>query len=609
MKLGDRPLVRPLIIGGAMILVVTAVLGWLASRAQVISNELTVATSLVPQFKNQLVNGDESGAHDTLMLLEQHAEESRIAATDPLWLAAGAIPVVGANFAVVTELATSAVDLVDGAAAPLLRTVDSMSTDAFTPVNGRINVESLAVASPNIVAAADAIKSTDDRLEDIDASILLQDVAAPLSQAREMIREARQSISVAADASRLLPDMLGAQGPRNYLVLVQNNAEIRATGGLSGALAVLHIEDGYVSLGTQATGATMGRFVPPIAVDAGQSLIYSTRLGSYIGDVNLTPDYPTAAQTAKTMWEMRNSSHVDGVIALDPVVLSHILRATGPIALTSDNQTATSAGLPETLTAENVIQTLLSEVYIQLDNNDAQDAYFAQASASTFKTLTAGRTDGKRLLAAFSKSVDENRIRIWSSHQKEQKILATTAVGGDLSVPPEGGSAFGVYFNDGTGAKMDYYMRRSVQLVEECTNSEYSGYSVKVRTTNTAPLDAATTLPTSVTGDGRYGTPPGTVQTNLVIYGPAMSHVDTTFQDGAQVSFGAHMHGNRPVGVITTILLPGQSSEVEMRFVKVVQDTFPTLEVTPTVQDVKEVLMPIERAKCSAGSNFSPNSS
>lgn len=577
---------------------VAAIGGWLAVRAQVLKTEMMAASNLLPQFKSQLLTGDESGARETVRLLQNHAEASHAVATDPLWLAAGSVPWLGSNFSALTELATSAVDLVDGAAVPMLGTMSSLSIDALTPVNGRLDFTSLSLAAPNIVSAAKTVEATHDRLASIDDSQLLHEVADPLSRAVETLNDTQQTLSVAADASRILPDMLGADGPKNYLVLVQNNAEIRATGGLSGALAILHVEDGSISLADQITGAALGKFSPPVPVDSAQANIYTNRLGSFIGDINLTPDFPTVAKSAKAMWETRHDSSIDGVVALDPVVLSHILDVAGPVNLAPQNQLVATVGLPTKLTGGNIVKTLLSDVYTRLDSNNAQDAFFAYASQEIFRVLLSGNTPGEKLLAALSKSATENRLHLWSSHKEVQQVLARSDLGGSAVLPPAGGSAFGVYFNDGTGAKMDYYMRRTVQLVEVCTSNDYAEYRVKVTTTNTAPADAATSLPVSVTGDGRYGTPPGSVQTNLVVYGPAMSHVDTTVQDGQKVGFGSHLHGDRPVGVVTTRLAPGETSDIEMSFVKVVQHNDPTLSVTPTVQDVKDVSLPRERARC-----------
>ena len=97
--------------------------------------------------------------------------------------------------------------------------------------------------------------------------------------------------------------MMGGSEPRNYLLLIQNSAEVRATGGIPGALAVLHTEKGKIQLATQDSASEMGAFEPALKVDAAQDAIYTNRLGSYMQNVNMTPDFPTAANTARAMWQ------------------------------------------------------------------------------------------------------------------------------------------------------------------------------------------------------------------------------------------------------------------------------------------------------------------
>ncbi len=394
--------------------------------------------------------------------------------------------------------------------------------------------------------------------------------------------------------------MLGADGSRNYLVLVQNSAEIRATGGISGALAVLTVEDGRISLTDQGSATEMGNFNPPLAVDAEQEQIYSSRMTSFMQSVNLTPDFPTAASTAQRMWEERHpGSLIDGVIALDPVVLANILLATGPVELGDFGDPAVKAllansQLPTALNSENVVPTLLSDVYAQIEEPALQDAYFAAVAGKVFAALSNVQGDGTQLVDALVTSAEQGRLYVWSASSQEQDLLAQTNLGGAVLGPVVGGAAFGAYFNDGTGAKMDYYVRRTVQLVKSCPGDGYSLYTVKVTLTNTAPTDAATSLPEYVTGGGVFGVDPGRVKTNTVTYGPAQSLLQQARMNGTDVPVGSFAHGNRPVGMLTTELGPGETATLEMDFSKVVQETEPTLDITPTVQDPAEIELPAE---------------
>jgi hypothetical protein len=560
---------------------------------------MSAVNELVPVFKKQLLAKDATAAQGTLDQLQLRVEKARAAVSDPLWKAAGALPFVGPNFSVTAELVRSADDVVDRAAQPILQVFTSLDWQKMTPSDGKFDMTPLESASPAIVAAANTIELTHSRLSGMDESSLFPEVSRPLAEATQSLDELRQTLNTAADTSQILPAMMGADGPRNYLVLIQNNAELRATGGLPGALAVLHVEDGQIRLESQSTGSAMGRFTPPLDVDPIQTQIYSKRLGTFISDVNLTPDFPTAANSAKSMWEARQGAPLDGVIAVDPVVLAHVLEASGPVAVPVPAP-AVAGGLPKTLTAENVVKTLLSDVYKDLDTNVLQDAYFASASKEIFSALASGKVPGDQLIEALATSVEENRLHVWSGHDAEQDIIAKTSIGGSISGPAAGGNSFGVFFNDGTGAKMDYYVRRNVQLIEECKTNGYSEVTVRVTTSNTAPLDAATSLPALVTGDGRYGVPAGTVQTNIVVYGPAQSQVETTHQDGTKIPFGSHIHSGRPVGIVAATLAPGQESTVDFTFGKIVQRAGPKLVVTPTAQNVTDVILPTELKACMA---------
>ena len=319
--------------------------------------------------------------------------------------------------------------------------------------------------------------------------------------------------------------------------------------------------------------------------------------------VNLTPDFPTAASTAQQMWQDRNpDSRIDGVIALDAVVLANILWATGPVELGDFGDPAIDATLAQTqlpaaLDSTNVVPTLLSDVYAQIEEPALQDAYFAAVAAKVFGALTDVQGDGAQLVEALGKSAEQGRLYVWSAAAEEQDLLAQTDLAGAALGSTVGGASFGVYFNDGTAAKMDYYVRRTVQLVRSCPGDGYSLYTVKVTLTNTAPADAATSLPEYVTGAGEFGVDPGRVKTNTVAYGPSQSLLQQARINGADIPVSSFAHGNRPVGILTTEIGPGETVTLEMDFSKVVQETEPVLDVTPTIQDPVDVLLPMEGAQ------------
>lgn len=594
-----KPLILSLTSLALLVLIAAAAVIWLGSKAKIISDELNAASSMIPALKEDISADRPGKTTATVEQLRGHTALALEAANDPLWTLATSLPLLGSNFSAVAEVARTADDVANLGLVPLAKVYSSLDWETLLPNSAGTNLAPLESAAPSVSGAAHAVRLSADRLNQIDANALFPEVATPLTRVRNQLQEVTGALDAAANVSQIAPEMLGARGPRNYLLMIQNNAEARASGGIPGALAVLNFASGKLTLGAQGTATDLGIIQPVVAVDAEQQQIYSVRLGKYMQDVNLTPDFPSAASTAQSMWERKTGQRVDGVISVDPIALSYILDATGPVKITHPELIAlASHGLPTELNGQNVVRTLLSDVYAKIQQPKLQDAYFAGVAEETFAALSNGKGEAKGLIKGLSKGMEEGRVLAWSGLPAEQSVIANYPLSGSISGPSVAPAEFGVYFNDGTGAKMDYYVKRTVQLVKECVQDGYEKTTVRVTSTNTAPADAAKSLPAYVTGGGVFGVPPGSVQTNITAYGPVQSNVETAKLDGQRTPFAPYLHSNRPVGVVGVRLAPGESKTVEFTFGKIVQHTEPNVVVTPGVQDVKEVILPTETAQC-----------
>jgi hypothetical protein len=573
---------------------------WLGAKANTIKTELTSATALIVPLKDSITTNNPEKAEGTVAELQKHTAAARDAANDPLWILASATPWLGANFSAVAEVARSADDVATLSLSPLVKVYRSLDWHTLLPGSTGTDLGPLQSASPSVSSAAHVVRVSSERLDRIDGRNLLPQVADPLNQAREELKNVTGALEAAADAAAIAPNMLGVETPKNYLLMIQNNAESRASGGIPGALAVLTVDNGKLSLGAQSSASQLGVVSPTLTVNAEQQNIFSSRMGKFIQDVNLTPDFPTAASMAQMMWEKKTGQRVDGVISIDPVALSFMLGATGPVRIANPDLLAlSSVGLPSELNSHNVVPTLLSDVYAKIEEPQIQDAYFASVAQEVFSTISRGNIDSRNLLTSITRGVEENRVLLWSGNVDEQAVVSQYPLGGAISGPSVSPAQFGVYFNDGTGAKMDYYVKRTVQLIKECPRDGYEQTTVRITSTNTAPADAGLTLPAYVTGGGAFGVPPGSVQTNIVAYGPTQALVETVKLNGERTGFAPYIHSDRPVGVLAVRLAPGESKTVEVTFGKIVQHTEPNLVVTPTVQPVKDVTLPTENATCS----------
>lgn len=583
---------------GFMLLILAGVV-WLGLRAVALHSEMQQLAKLVPELKTAIHDNNRSKALAKVDELKIRAQSSRQLVGDPAWSMATVLPWIGPNFQAAREIAISADDVVQLAVAPLANSYEALDWQSLITEQG-IDLQPLKTAAPGLTSASHALRASSARLGGIETDTLIPELKAPLAEVRRELSAAGASLEAASDVAQLTPEMMGESGPRHYLLLVENNAEVRATGGIPGALAVLSFDNGRMSLAGQTSAGKLGTFSPALQVDGDQSHIYSSRLGKFMQDVNLTPDFPTAASTASAMWENRTGQRLDGVISLDPVALGYLLDGTGPVAASSPELEKIAQGkLPQQLNGQNVVKTLLSDVYSAIDQPELQDAYFAGVAKEIFGALSDGQGNAKGLIDGVTRSAQEGRLLLWSHLESEQSTIAKYTLSGSISGATVAPAEFGVYFNDGTGAKMDYYVRRTVQLVRACSRDGYKETTVRVISTNTAPADAASSLPAYVTGAGNFGVPPGSVQTNIVAYGPIQATVETAMIDGQKTQLATHIHSSRPVGVVAVRLAPGESKTVDFTFGKIVQHTEPNLVVTPTVQPVKDVILPTENAVCS----------
>ena len=157
---------------------------------------------------------------------------------------------------------------------------------------------------------------------------------------RQQFESARSAISAVTDKLSRLQSMtsgirtlLGANGERRYLVLFQNNRELRATGGFIGSYSLVDIKDGKIANietpkgGPYDIAPNLTEFLkPPTPLQ-----FVNSRWEMH--DANWFPDFPTSAKKIQWFYDKSGGPTVDGVIAVTPEVLVRLLKVTGPLEI------------------------------------------------------------------------------------------------------------------------------------------------------------------------------------------------------------------------------------------------------------------------------------
>lgn len=545
---------------GGLVLVLIAAIAWISVRGLMAKQELESALPLAQAAQRQVVDGESDAAAASAAQLARHAESAASLTSDAVWRTAEAIPWVGPNLEGMRVMAASVDRVAAGAVMPLADAAGTIDLASFKPTDGRVDLKPLRDAQGPLKAASAAVDDARSMVEG--ESVASADLIAPLADAREelteVLVEASETVDALDRAVRLVPMMLGDDGPRNTLLLFQNNAELRATGGIAGALALVHTDQGAFELTRQANSQDFPKFDPPVAqLPLETRALYGDNTASYIQDVNFTPQFPLAASLAREMWKQKFGDEVDSVVALDPVVLSHLLVATGPITLPTG----------DTLTSENAVQLLLRDVYERYENAAEQDAFFAAAAASVVDGISGDKVDARKLIDAFIKSGEEHRILIWNADAAEQAVLEGTSLAGGLPVSTDEQQSFGVYLNDTTGAKMGPYLDVKIEAgAASCREDGRRNYVISVTLENTAPADAATSLPRYVAGLGTYGTPPGVIATSVLVYATPGSYNLGVARDSAPAEHHPTTDAGYTLSKIESRLAPGERATYEFGF-------------------------------------------
>lgn len=201
-------------------------------------------------------------------------------------------------------------------------------------------------------------------LEKASATLMLEAVQAADAWQKEdgvvFVSSARASISLLqairlekGSAKFLLPstqlfssilgvaeDIAGFQTKKTYLVLFQNNMELRPGGGFIGSYGIAHVDLGNVAFSLHdvydADGQLKGHVEPPFAIRRHLPSVHW-----YMRDSNFSPDFPTDASASAFFLQQETGEKIDGVIAVDVSFVKMLVSAFGSIEIPEYKETLT----------------------------------------------------------------------------------------------------------------------------------------------------------------------------------------------------------------------------------------------------------------------------
>ncbi|KQP75541.1 hypothetical protein ASF37_14950 [Aeromicrobium sp. Leaf289] len=540
-----------LAVTGAVLTVCVVVLAWQGVRAAILLSRASDQSQLLLA---QVAQGDADGARQTSAVLTDAAGRAHASTDGPLWAVFSHVPIVGDDVDAVRVVARE-VDRVATQAVPTIVDVTAqVGLDAFSPRDGRVDIANLEAVAPRLAGPREALERAARGVGEIEPQKVAGRLQAPVRRLQGSLTSAASAARVADTAAALLPEMLGGSERRRYLLLIQNNAEIRSLGGIPGSFAVIEADRGKVRMRTQGSAID----VPPI--DRPRLTVPEDQLGAVpvtaatdLRNTTAVPDFPEAAAFASSLVGEELDTRFDGVVSVDPVTLGYLLQGLGPVTLEDGTR----------LTAENAVDELLNGVYRRYATDLlGQDAVFEDAARRIFDAFVDGQGATQPVLEALVQASVDNRVLVWSADESEQRRIRSTGVAGALPQTRDRAHV-GVYVDDSKGAKLQYYLDASSTLRSvRCVDDRAQVLTLRTTLTSTVP---DTALPISITGLELPGLRPGDQRLSVRVVAPAGGVFERVrLADVERTPSGGRI-GDRRVTVVPVTLRPGESVDLEVQ--------------------------------------------
>jgi hypothetical protein len=266
-----------------------------------------------------------------------------------------------------------------------------------------------------------------------------------------------------------LTSLLGQDQSKTYLVLFENNMELRPTGGFIGSFGLVSFDGGRltdlaVNDVYSADGQLNGHVEPPAPIKN-----YLNEANWWLRDSNWDPDFPTSAKRAEWFLDKEIGKKVDGVVSIDLFPIRELLRITGPIFLSDYNME---------ITPDNLYEKTQNEVQNDFFPGTHKKASFITALSQTLlndvSKLKANQMLG--VLRSFYNGLNEKRVQVYLHDNVSQQAFSSLNWDGGVTLPSCGAGCYGdlagiVEANVGVN-KSNYFIERSVSMFVNVGNYE-----------------------------------------------------------------------------------------------------------------------------------------
>lgn len=488
-----------------------------------VSGDLLEAKDLLAKSYQQAQQFDIKGARRNLDGAERKFIDARRVLSRPVFRSIALVPMLGNNINAAEKLSASGAEATR-AGLNLLDAAEKFSGSEKGPslkyAGGKFDLGPFIEAGPHIKKARVHLLISLAEEQSIPKRFLLPQIKKSISEYSEKITKLKSAVDRADKTLDMMPPFLGASGKRSYFLAVQNNAELRATGGLIGNYGIIEVDNGKLSLGIFDQIHALERADLPAAKVTED---FHNRYDKFGSDndwlnANMSPDLPTVSNVLLQLYKSSAGQRPDGVIAIDPVGLKYLLEAIGPIKLDDSR----------VIDANNVVGWTLVDAYKVYGKQSKRKDFLKEVAVSVWGRIASGDIQNLPLLATkVAEALSDKHLMLFSADAAEEEIIKELGYAGAMDKAK--GDYLQVIVQNQGGNKIDIYLEQSIDY-NITIKPDGSVLSVATITfENKAPKQG---LPIYVSGENPAGAKDSQSNSYISVYVPGGSSLLSYTHDG-----------------------------------------------------------------------------
>ena len=491
---------------GAFVVIGLAVAGVVALGAR---NSVETAVDDTRRGAAAVRDGETGGATELLNEASAGFEDvsTRLGA---VWLfPARMVPGVAQNVDALRAGADMGSDL-NGSAAFAATSVDYQ---ALRQEGGGVNLAQLKATEVPVGALASSLDAAVDGLAGIESPWVVAPLRTRLDEVAAEVDDLAAETELARLALADAPALLGADGPRRYLVMVANPAEGRDFGGFMGGWALLLVNDGAIDLEDSGTPRELygptGDRQPPLPQSDYPPAFMDMAPGRFTQNWTSSVDLDVVAAAATNLLEANGRGKIDGVIYADPAALAEFVALTGPIPV---------PGTVAEINATNTEAFFTRDQFQVLSQDEAGDEAIGDLTGEIFDRLGSADLPGPRALGdAFGPLVRDGHLAMATGEDGDRALLDRLGLSAPL--PQTNGDLLAIVERNKAPNKLDVFLTRS-HAYDVAWSSDTGARTATLSSTYTNDVADPARLPPVVVGN-QTDAPAGTQIREVSVLSPS----------------------------------------------------------------------------------------